>query len=126
MKKMELKITVITLLYFITFVFGFWLSISGRPLNSAISAVHKIAAVIMIILVVIILVQFFKNAEIKTVTPGFIIASGVLVLLALSSGIWLSLIKEVNDMILNIHLLTSILAGISTSIMIYLSLNRKI
>ena len=84
---MKLKIVVTTLLYLITFVFGIWLSFSGRPLNSAIFAVHKIAAVIMIILAVMIFVQFIKNEEMKTVTLGFIITSGVLVLLALSSGI---------------------------------------
>ena len=124
MKKLELKIAVTTLLYLITFVFGFWLSFSGRPLNTAIFAVHKIAAVIMIILAVIIFSQFIKNEEIKTVTLGFIVTSGVLVLLALSSGIWLSLIKDVNELILNIHMASSILAGISTAITIYLLVNN--
>ena len=84
----------------------------------------KIAAVIMIILAVIIFAQFIKNEEIKTVTLGFIVTSGVLVLLALSSGIWLSLIKDVNELILNIHMASSILAGISTAITIYLLVNN--
>jgi hypothetical protein len=124
MKKMELKITVITLLYLITFVFGFWLSFSGRPLNTALFSVHKIAAVIMIIIAVLVVIQFIKNVKMRAVILSFLVVTGVLVLFALSTGIWLSIDKETNDLIINIHTLSSILAGISIAITIYLLANN--
>lgn len=125
MKTMESKIIITGLLYLITFIFGIWLSFSGRPLNTAIFSVHKIAALLFIVFTGVKIVSLIKTTDVTGLILFIIIITAVIILLSLFSGVWLSLDKKVNELILNIHKLSAIPLGISLAFTIYLLANNS-
>ncbi len=57
METVQVGFAVIAVLYVLAFATGFWLSVSGRPLNGIIQQIHKLTAVAPIVVLIIIVDQ---------------------------------------------------------------------
>ncbi len=71
------------------------------------------------VLTVLIAINLQKNFEIGKLEFNFVVISGALLLIAVVSGAWLSIDKQLNNIILTIHKVTNILAVICSAATIY-------
>jgi hypothetical protein len=120
-----LKIVGTGLLFLFTIVTGIWLSNSGKPLNTLIFTVHKLLALASVIFTIISVYNLLKLTEIKVVILALIIVTGLFVLALFISGALLSLGKSPFSLIKSVHNVASILAVVTTTIMIYLLISKK-
>jgi uncharacterized membrane protein (GlpM family) len=93
---------------------GFWLSRSGRPLNSMIFAIHKLIAVAVVIFLV---VSVHRTNQVAGLSPVAWIAAAVTALCFLSTiatGGLLSINDEVPAAVLRMHQITPYLTVLST------------
>jgi len=111
--------------FLLTIVSGIWLSNSGKPLNTLIFTIHKFTALGAVIFTAIVIRNLLKNVEINNVILTLTIVTGFSVLALFVSGVFLSLGKPVNNIILTIHSVTPILTVITTAVTIYLLVSRK-
>ncbi len=123
--NISVKIIGTGLLFLFTIAAGIWLSNSGKPLNTLIFTTHKLIALSAVILTAIVIYKQLKNVKIGNVILILITAAALSVLALFISGILLSLEKPVNNMMLAVHRITSILTVLTTAVIIYLLVRRK-
>lgn len=112
------------LLFLVTLGSGIVLSRAGKPLNSLIFTIHKLAAVAAVVFTVIIIRNFLKSIEMETTTLILVIVTGLSLLLMFASGAFLSIVKPVNSLVLTVHAVVSILTVVSTALTVYILFNR--
>lgn len=125
MSTIALRMVVTGFLFLVTVVFGVWLSNSGKPLNTLIFTIHKLTALAAVIFTVIVIHNLLKNVEVKIIILTLILVAGLSVLALFISGVFLSLGKPVNNIVLTIHRIMTIMTVISTAVTIYLLAGRK-
>lgn len=123
--SIALKIISTEFPFVLAIITGIWLSNSGKPLNTTIFTIHKLIALGSVIFIAMVIRNLLKNVEIKTVILTLIIVAGFSVLVLFVSGVFLSLGKPVNNIMLTIHGVTPIPTVITTAVTIYLLANRK-
>jgi len=119
------KISYCGLGFVLTLISGIVLSKSGRPLNSAIFAVHKLSAVGTAILIILIIRDFAKTVDMQLI---YAIILGIIALLFLAlfvSGSLLSFDRTAVQPILRIHQIAPLLAVLFSTISIYLLVSNK-
>jgi hypothetical protein len=119
------RIVVIGLLFLFTFVFGIWLSNSGKPYNSVLFNIHKLIALGAVIFTAVTVYHLRADAEIRTLILGAIVITGLLFLALFVSGALLSIGKPDHVAILTIHRVAPLLAVIATALTLYLLVSGK-
>src|SRR5512139_931179 len=119
------RIVVIGVLFLFTFVFGIWLSNSGKPYNSVLFNIHKLIALGVVILTAVTLYHLRADVEIRTLAWGAIVIVGLLFLALFVSGALLSIGKPEHIAILQIHRVAPLLAVIATALTLYLLVSSK-
>ena len=109
-----------------TLVSGFWLSNSGKPLNTVIFTVHKLIALAAVIFTNIAIYSLIKNVEIQSLIVTLIVIVVVCILVSFLTGALLSLDIPKNNILLIIHKTAPLLAVISLAVTIYLVGGRKL
>lgn len=125
MGTIALRMVLTGLLFLFTIVFGVWLSNSGKPLNTLIFTIHKLTALAAVVFTVIMIHNLLKNVEAKVIILTLIVVVGLSALALFISGVLLSLGKPVNNIVLTIHRIMTIVTVISTAVTIYLLAGRK-
>jgi hypothetical protein len=81
------KVLINIALILITVVIGYILHGKGRPYNSALFTVHKLASVAFIIFTAIILVSFLRNNDAHVLFVAmFVVAAASIIILLVSGG----------------------------------------
>lgn len=111
----ELKIASAGALFVCAFGFGIWTSRAGRPLNTAIFTVHKLIALAAIIFSAVTIVQLFKGADLGTLQLGAVAAAGLLLVITFATGVWLSIAKSADEVILAVHKVVPVLTVLTTA-----------
>ena len=122
------------LLLLVTFLSGFGLSRdlrlndprpAGQPLTSAMSAVHKLSAIVMAIFAGLTVRKLHRGMQFNCIELTVVMVAGLVFVVMVVSGSLLSLGKARNDEILTLHKVGSLLTVIVTSWAIYLLIRDR-
>lgn len=111
--------------FFFIFGSGIWLSLSGRPLNGGIFAIHKIVSLGVGIFLIITMYKLNQAAPLGMTTWIAIVVTGLCFLGLVVSGSLLSFDKSMTVTILRVHQILPILTLVSTAICLYLLLSHS-
>jgi hypothetical protein len=106
------------------FLSGFWLSRSGRPLNMAISTLHKLVSLAASVFLVMTIVRLNTVTPLSAIEWIAIVVTGLLFLGDAATGAILSTDNPVPPAVLRLHQIIPFLTLISTAVMLYLLLGR--
>ena len=123
---MDTSIRAITAGVFFLFIFlsGIWLSRSGRPLNVAISTVHKLISLAGGIFLLMTIRQRHQAVPLNTAEWISIVVTGLCFLAVVASGGFLSSEKPMPVAVLRVHQIVPVLTALSSGVMLYLVLGR--
>ncbi len=114
MDAMQSKAIGAGLFFLFIFLSGFWLSHSGRPLNTFIFTIHKLVAVAAVVFLAVTVYRTHQAGQLSTFE---LIASGVTGILFLGTiitGGLLSIDKQMPAAVLTMHQITPYLTALST------------
>jgi hypothetical protein len=123
---MNQKIVITGIFFLFTFLFGFWLSRSGKPYNTLIFNAHKLIGLAMGIFLILSVYRIHQAAGL---TPGQIVGVAVTVLLfviLVAAGGLLSAKETVPTAVSLVHKVFPYLATLSTAATLYLLLFLKV
>lgn len=120
MNLLASKIILPGLLFLFTLGSGFWLSHSGKPLNSVIFTIHKLIALATVVFTVSLIYGLLKTIDPKIAVLTLMVVSGLLVVALFVTGALLSTGKPANNLVLTTHKIAPYLAAIATAATIYL------
>jgi hypothetical protein len=120
MNMLASKIILPGLLFLFTFGSGFWLSHSGKSLNTVIFTIHKLIALATVVFTVSLIYGLLKTIDPKIAVLTLMIISGLLVIALFVTGALLSTGKQAHSLILTTHKIAPYLAAVSIAAMIYL------
>ena len=112
------KVTISILFFIITLVVGFVLHKKGKPYNSLIFNLHKLASVAMVILLVLELSGFIRVTEVNALFIICLMLSGFFTLVLFLTGAMMSLDK-LQEIMRIIHRASSVLLLLTLPVLIY-------
>ena len=107
-------------LFLLTLISGVVLSLMGKPLNTAVFTIHKLAAMGGIILLAVNIFNLNKVVDVNALNLAMIVISGVLFLGLIVSGAFLSFEKPALLVFVRVHQIVPVLALVSAAVSIYL------
>lgn len=105
--SIELKLFGIGLLYAVTIGGGFWLSHSGKPLNTLIFTIHKLVALAAVVVTAVLFWNLLKSVDTTAAILAVIIAWGLSVVALFVTGAVLSG-KVADKVMLMVHRFTPV------------------
>lgn len=114
MNTMQSKVVGAALFFLLVFLSGFWLSNSGKPLNSLILTIHKLIAVGAAIFLAVTVYRANQVAQLSTTELAAAAVTGLLFLGTIATGGLLSTGKSMPAAILTLHQVTPYLTVLST------------
>ena len=118
------RVIVVGLFFLFIFLSGIWLSRTGRPLNVAISTVHKLIGLAAGIFLLVTIYQRNQVVPLSASEWIAIVVTGLCFLGTVASGGFLSSDKEMPVAVLRVHQIVPVLATLSTAATLYLLLGR--
>jgi hypothetical protein len=118
------KIIAAAVLLILAVLSGYWVSGTGRPLNTVIFTVHKLLALAGVVFAVLAAVQLQKGFDLKTVIIILMAASGIFAAALFATGAILSFEKPAHDAVHLIHSITPYLIAVSLAAMFWLLLKK--
>lgn len=115
MNAVQSKALVAGLFFLFIFLSGFWLSQSGKPLNSLIFTIHKLIAVAAVVFLATTLHRSNQVAPLSTVAFIASAVTAVCFLSTIVTGGLLSIDKEMPAAVLTMHQVTPFLTVLSTT-----------
>jgi hypothetical protein len=118
------SVRAITAGFFFLFIFlsGIWLSRTGRPLNVAISTVHKLISLAAGVFLLMTIRQRHRVVPLNATEWIAIVATGLCFLGTVASGGFLSSEKPMPVAVLRVHQIVPVLTALSSAVMLYLVL----
>lgn len=120
MNTITSKFVAIGGLFLLTLISGVVLSLMGKPLNTAVFTIHKLAAMGGIILLAVNIFNLNKVVDVNALNLTMIIISGVLFLGLIVSGAFLSFEKPALLVFVRVHQIVPVLALVSAAVSVYL------
>ena len=111
MKMPDSRFIVAGSLLLLTFVSGYWLSHSGKPISTVIFTIHKLIALSAVISTAVAIYQIRAGVDFRALELSVIVATGVLFLTLFATGAMLSIGKPDSAVILTIHRVAPYLAA---------------
>jgi hypothetical protein len=112
------------LFFLFIFLSGIWLSRTGRPLNVAISTVHKLISLAMGVFLLVTIYQRSQVIPLSATEWIAIVVTGLCFLGTVVSGGLLSSDKPMPVAVLRAHQILPVLTVLSTAATLYLVLGR--
>lgn len=107
-------------LYLVIFAFGFLLSRSGRPYNTVLLTVHKLASVAAIIYLYRSFSSVNKACGLNTITLAFGVLTGVIFIATIATGGLISIGGQIPEVVYMMHRVLPVLTVVSTAASLYL------
>jgi hypothetical protein len=89
--------------FFLTPVFGFWLSKKGKPYNGILFNLHKLSALAFVVLAAIRMYEFANSAQAETFFILMLLTAGLAVTALFISGALMSAGKSNPAVLLSLH-----------------------
>jgi hypothetical protein len=123
---MNIPVRAVTAGSFFLFIFlsGIWLSRAGRPLNAAISTIHKLISLAGGIFLLVTIRQRHQMIPLNATEWIAILVTGLCFLGTVASGGFLSSEKSMPVAVLRVHQVVPVLTALSSAVMLYLVLGR--
>lgn len=122
MDTMQLRLVGTGSFFFIIFIFGIWLTISGKPYNGILLNIHKLVALAAGIFLVVTIYRINQAARISAAELAASVVTGLLFLSAGISG-GLASIDTMPVVVVTLHRIAPFLTMLSTAATLYLLLN---
>lgn len=119
-----LRVVVTGLCFAVVFLTGFWLSRSGRPLNVAVSTIHKLVALAAAVFLVLIIRQVNQVGSLSVNELAATVVTGLLFLSLAATGALLSGDKPTPAVVQKTHHIVPYLTVLSSAATLYLLLGR--
>jgi hypothetical protein len=87
------KVIINIALILITVIIGYILHVKGRPYNTAIFTVHKLASIAFIIFIALILISFARDNDLDALFMSMLVVAAASIIILLVSGGMMSLDK---------------------------------
>jgi hypothetical protein len=114
------KIVGTGLLYLLSIGLGVWLSYSGRPLNKALSAVHKLVSLGAAVVTVFLFLDLLKGFQLYAAQLALLIAAGACIAALIGTGAILSGAKDLNKKLRLMHSVLTVAAVVCLAGAVYL------
>lgn len=118
------EVVVTGLAFLFVFLSGIWLSRTGRPLNVAISTLHKLISLATGVYLIVTIHQQNKMAPLDENAWLTIVVTGICFLAMVATGGLLSNDKQMPTAVLRVHQIVPVLTVLSTAAILYLLLVR--
>jgi hypothetical protein len=105
-------------------LYGIWFCRSGRPLNVAISTVHKLISLAAGVFLLMTIRQRHRVVPLNMTEWIAIVVTGLCFLGTVASGGFLSSEKPMPVAVLRVHQIVPVLTALSSAVMLYLVLGR--
>jgi len=122
---MLLHILITAVGFVIIFLSGYWLRSTGHPYNGVLLNVHKLPGLALLVFLYFTVKRFPATSELPPMVVLVSIIGGVLFLIAIISGGWVSTGKSLPAAISWLHKLTPSLVVLATAVTFYLLVGRK-
>jgi heme A synthase len=122
MNTTQLRITITAVLFLCIFVFGFWLSRSGKPYNQVIFTIHKLVALGAVVYLAVTVYRVHQAAPLTSAHTIIIALTALCFITVFVTGALLSLDKAMPLIVLRLHQVAPYLAVLSTTASLYLLL----
>jgi hypothetical protein len=106
--------------FLLTLVFGFWLSIAGKPYNGILFNIHKLIALGTVILTAMQVYNSLKTTQLQPLLIAMIIVAALCVLALFASGAFLSTGYLDYRVMKTVHRVALVLGFVSMVVMMYL------
>lgn len=123
MKPIDVSIISAAVLFVLVIASGFWVSKSGRPLNTGIFTIHKLIALAALVLMVVIVRALAKGIALNPVMIISIVLTFVFFVTMFATGAVLSFEKPAPDMVKLIHKIVPYLTMASSAVSVFLLKN---
>ncbi len=120
----HIRIIVVAGVLVVVFALGFWLSRSGRPINSLLLNVHKLTALGVAVYLVVTAYRLHQVASLSATELIVVVVTGALFLASGIIGGLVSLEKPPPTILERLHLALPILTAASTAATLYLLRGR--
>lgn len=108
------------IIYILAIFSGFWLSKLGRPLNTPIFTIHKLAGLVVFILMILILKNNISSIMLNSLTVFIIALTFILFAGIIATGGIMSFEKSYPRVVFIVHTSLPFLTAISVGIAYYL------
>jgi hypothetical protein len=106
--------------FFLTLVFGFWLSNVGKPYNGLLFNIHKLLALGAVILLGMQLAKTPKSADPLTLIIALLVVAALCIVALFASGALLSAGKLDYVLMLSIHRIAPAVLTVVLALLVYL------
>lgn len=115
-------IQIVILLFLGIFVSGFWLSRLGKPFNTILLTVHKLASLAAVVLLAFMVYRVTWDAALGAIDWIAVAVTGLFFLGTMATGGLLSVDKPMPAVVLTLHRIAPFLTVLSTTATLYLLL----
>lgn len=112
------------IIFILTLVFGFWLSLSGKPYNCSLFNIHKLIALAMVVILAMQVYRIFKTSEPQALIIILIIVTAICVVALFATGAFMSIGNLKYEVMLTIHRIALVLGFSVMAVIIYLLARR--
>jgi hypothetical protein len=122
MSTTQLRIAGAGLLFLFIFLFGFWLSRSGKPYNQIIFTIHKLIALGAVVFLAVNIYKISQVAPLGGLQIAVIAITALCFVATFVTGALLSIDKVMPEFVLRLHQVTPYLTVLSTAALLFLLL----
>jgi hypothetical protein len=120
MKPIDIRLLSAAVLFVLIVISGIWLTRSGKPLNPALLAIHKLLA-----LGCLVLFAFIVSALLKGMNPNQLIITSIVFnvlffIIMFATGVLLSLGKPLPVFVLTVHRIVTAMTLLAMAAMVFL------
>jgi hypothetical protein len=123
---MNQKMMIIGLFFLFVFLFGFWLSRTGKPYNVLIFNAHKLIGLAMGIFLIMTVYRGYQTTGLTSIQIVIVTITVFLFIILVAAGGFLSAKESVPLVVALIHKVFPYLAVFSTAAMLYLLLFTRV
>jgi hypothetical protein len=125
MDASQWRVVVIGVLYLLIFLFGVWLTRSGKPYSTIVLTIHKLISLAAAVYLGIVLYQMNKVAPLNAAEIAVGVTTGLLFLGTIATGGLLSVDRAMPSVVLWSHRITPFLTVIASAVTLYLVLGGR-
>jgi hypothetical protein len=125
MNTTQLRLAGAALLFVFIFVFGFWLSRSGKPYHIVIFTLHKLIALGAILFLAVTVYKMHSALPLSPTQISVIAITALCFVATMATGALLSIDKVMPPIVLRLHQITPYLTLLSTAGTLYLLLVKS-
>lgn len=114
------------IVFVLTLASGFWLSNTGKPLNTALFTVHKLIALGAVVATGVQLFGALRGAQLQALVVALLVVAGLSVVVLFATGALMSLNNANYSLLHTVHRVAPVLFVIALVLAVYLTIGRPL